>query len=130
MLMSNIYTQTFTVIKSMFSPEIVMKAAYSFVDTLYIHFDEEEDNWLVRLGPKSEALDEKTIRGEFENELLFQAVRLNVYNRTHVVRELLLARAMASTIVDKKGTYEEDEETYSEAELEQMLSNWFDHNDG
>ena len=128
--MSNIYTQTFRVIKSMFSPEIVMKAAYAFVDTLYIHFDEEEDNWIIKIGPKSGELDQEKLRGEFENELLFQAVRLNVYNRTHVVRELLLARAMASTIVDTKDTYEEDEETYSEAELEKILSNWFDRNDG
>ena len=124
--MKNIYKVTFPALKSLFSAEVVLKAAYSLVDQAYIHIDEDEENWQVMIGPKDDGLDTEKLQGEFENELLFQAVRLNVYNRTHAVRELLLARAMASTMIDTKSTYEDEEDSdYSEEEMTGLLSSWF-----
>ena len=46
---------------------------------------------------------------EFENEMLAQAVRYHVYLQTHTIREILMARAMSSTITGSNTELEKDE---------------------
>lgn len=38
--------------KSLFSSENLLKAAYFFVESYYIHFDEEGEDWIVSFTPK------------------------------------------------------------------------------
>ena len=67
--------------------------------------------------------------GEFENELISQAVRWNVYQQTHTLRELLMARAMTSTMIDDNDPMERiagDQADIDENELNSILTNWFD----
>ena len=63
------------------------------------------------------------------NELISQAVRWNVYQQTHTLRELLMARAMTSTMIDDNDPMERiagDQADIDENELNSILTNWFD----
>lgn len=113
--------------KSIYPRIAVLKAAYSFVENAYVHLDESENAWIVSLSPKNGSADVKTLAKEFENELLVQSVRLSVFQQTHVIRELLLARALSSTMVEDNGCVLDEPETdISQAELETILTDWFE----
>ena len=121
--------KSISVRKVIFPPEVLLKAAYSFLDTCYIRFDEDADNWIVQISPKKESSVCDNLANEFENELLSQAVRISVYNRTHSIREILLARAMASTMVDEDdpiSKIQAEQNNMPDGELEKILTDWFD----
>ena len=109
--------------------EALLKASYQFINDYYIHLKTDENNYIVEITPKEEreAVD-STVAERFENELLAAAVRLQVYQQTHVLREVMLGRAMASTVVLDE---EEEDAPLNEAEadssLTDILKDWFDH---
>lgn len=113
---------------ALYPKEAVMKAAYHFIDRCYIHVDICNEDYAVSITPKKGfQLDD--ISGEFENELLAQAVRYYVYQQTHTIREILIARAMSSTI--SGGSYESDSTELPEKvdDLESILMDWFEKNE-
>lgn len=117
--------------KSLFPPEVVLKAAYAFLETDYIHIDEDGAYWVVQMSPKPGTAPENRT-AEFENELLSQAVRFQVFKQTKSIREILLARAMTSTMVDQEdpiGRIQSEQDDISNEELEQILTDWFDKNE-
>ena len=67
---------------------------------------------------------------EFENEILAQSARHEIYLQTKNIRELMLARAVATSVVastEKNAELDtEDEIEYNEDEI---LRDWFDSND-
>ncbi len=108
----------------------LIKAAYAFIHEFYIHLERNDHgNYLVRFTPKTEAAAENVVE-RFENELLAQVVRQHVYRETKNLREIMVARAMASSMI-----VEDDvaDETVAEAEcaekydLEDILTDWFKH---
>lgn len=127
-----IYDYSVAVPKALFPHVVLLKAAYSFLDLLYIHFDETDTAWQVNMTRKSLDTESKNYAEEFENELLAQAVRYDVYLQTHTVRELLVARAMTTTMVDEADPFEKistDEKSVSSEELNEILTDWFKHNE-
>lgn len=120
----------FRVLKSVYPSECVIKAASLFVEKAYIHFDEDDQYWLVELVPKVNAEDDK-LSGEFENELLAEAVRFSVYKRTKNIREIILARAVSSSIINTEDhdSFNVVQEETSEIELNGILTDWFDKNE-
>ena len=114
----------------MFRKDSIIKAAFAFVDKAYIHIEEDDSNWIINMDLKDNIIDSNKIPAEFENELLIQEVRLNVYNKTHILRELLLARALTSTFVDSEDSLERIQcsqvDDIPEDELEHILMDWFD----
>jgi len=89
----------------------------------------EGDYYIVEFTAKEdEETEDSTVVERFENELLAAAVRLCVYQQTHVLREVMLGRAMASTMILDDN---EDETQLYEAEgddaLTDILKDWFDH---
>ena len=66
---------------------------------------------------------------EFENEILAQSARHEIYLQTKNIRELMLARAVATSVVAPKN---EDESSTSESNHEfsedEILKDWFDTN--
>ncbi len=128
----NIYDYSVSVPKTLFSHTVLLKAAYSFIDSLYIHFDETDATWQVNMTRKNTDSEPKDYVADFENELLAQAVRYNVYLQTHTVRELLVARAMTTTMVDEADPFEKistDEKSVSQEELNEILTDWFKRNE-
>lgn len=123
------FNETFKMSKSVYSIESILKAAYFFVDKAYMHIEDVDEDWIVTYTLKPETVPTYALREEFENELIAQQVRQQVYDRTHTLRELLMARAMTSTIIDTQDPIEqiEAEETdISDEELDDILTNWFE----
>lgn len=122
------YQTVANVSKALFPPEVVLKAAYAFLETDYIHIDEDDVYWIVEMSPKR-GIESINRTAEFENELLSQAVRFQVFKQTKSIREILLARAMTSTMVDQADPIQKiqsEQDDISNEELKQILTDWFD----
>ena len=116
--------------KELYSKAALLKAAFSFVDRAYIHLDHDDTHWIISMRAK-QAVDD-ILPADFENEILAQEVRLAVYRKTHSLREILLARAMASSLVsesDPKKQIHEDEASVSDEELSRILKYWYNVNE-
>ena len=112
----------------LYPKEAVLKAAYHFINRCYIHVDVMEEEYIVQLTAKKDIPDDVTAL-EFENELLAQTVRYHVYAQTHTIREILMARAMSSTITGSKTEYEKAKLPENIDNLENILTDWFEKNE-
>ena len=110
--------------KELYPKVVLLKAAYNFTDIAYLHLDADEDYYYVAITPKDGHAE--ITAGEFENEILAQSVRHEVYQNTKNIRELIMARAMATTVLAEKEITDEapeiPETQYSE---EDILKDWF-----
>ena len=105
--------------KDLYSKDSLIKAAYKFIDDFYLHLDCDEKYYYVDIESKEgKLIDEKS----FNNELLIQQTRSIVQERTGKLREMMYARALASTVIEKVDDYYSDED-YNENEI---LVDWFD----
>ena len=109
----------------MYPKEAVLKAAYSFIDNYYIKLYMEEDTYKVEFYPKKDNYASQVVQ-EFENELLAATVRYKVYQRTHVIREVMLARAMASTMIMDEPMEILGSDVEENESLESILKDWYD----
>ena len=112
--------------RELYCKSALIKAAYNFTDIAYLHLDADDQYYYVDIEFK----DQKTTFTEqdFVNEMLTQSVRHEVYQQTKNIRELLLARAMAtSVIVDEELI--EDENSVEEFKEEEILKDWFTVNE-
>lgn len=101
--------------------EVVIKAAFKFLDQAYIHIDKNSDKYIVSITEKDGA--DPITKGEFDNEMLAQSARYVVSIRTKAIREITLGRAMASTLIE-----EESDEGYIEdtTSVDEILKDWFE----
>ncbi len=109
--------------KELYSKTSLIKAAYNFSDRAYLHLDTDDTYYYVEFDLKDEKI--QITKNDFINEMLAQSVRHEVYLQTKNIRELLMARAMAtSVIVDKDSEHDEisSEEQFSE---DAILKDWF-----
>ena len=106
--------------KDVYSKEVLLKAAFSFTNKLYIHLDADENYFLVELGAKNGETDE-SVYCAFENELIAQENRLIIAEKTRNIRELIVARALSSTMINT-GITDTDEEEYN---ADDILQDWF-----
>lgn len=108
--------------KDLYSKMALLKAAYSFVDIAYIHLDTNEKNYIVEITQKEESTID--LKQEFDNEMLTQAIRDTVYKSTKNIRELLVARSLASTVISNFDLTEEPlKDSFKENDI---LKDWFD----
>ncbi len=109
--------------KAIYPKVAVLKASYHLLDRAYVHIDMNEDSYIVFITAKP-SFSDSSLRNEFDNEVLAQSVRYHVYEQTHEIRKLLVARAMASTIINAvPENIVEQENTES---LDDILTDWFD----
>ena len=113
--------------KSLYPKEALLKASYSFIDKAFIHLDADDEYYFVYIEGKT--YDTEVSEKEFENEMLTQSVRHEVYLETKHIRELLLARALATSVVADTDSITSDvsDDKYRE---EDILKDWFSTNDG
>ena len=107
--------------QEIYPKEVLIKAAFKFLDQAYIHIDKDYEKYIVSITEKEDA--PKITQGEFDNEMLAQAARYVISKRTKSIREITLGRAMASTIIE-----EEPENDYIEdnTSVDEILKDWFD----
>lgn len=109
--------------KSLYPKVVLIKSAYSFTDRAYIHLDEIDDYYTVDINFKDE---NEFDCAEFENEMLCQAARYEVYKQTKDLRKLTVARALASTVVNDNI---EEEILEEEIDVDLVLKDWFEENE-
>lgn len=81
--------------------EVIYKAAHVYLDRCYVLLEPaEKDRIRVRLRGKPECTRETflAVVGEFENELLNQALRLKVSKRTEKLRNAIVHSALFSAL--------------------------------
>ena len=113
--------------RELYSKVALIKASYNYSDVAYLHLDADEKYFYVHF----EAKDGKQEPSEkdFLNELLAQSVRHEIYRQTKDIRELLLARALATSVISTDESEKEtdlQEDTFSEDEI---LKDWFLNNE-
>lgn len=110
--------------KDIYPKSALLKSAYNFTDKAYVHIDADECYYIVDIQPK----DGETIDiDDFKNEILAQCVRIDINNKTKSIRELILARALASTIVNEKDNSIDDiEESENNIDIDDILKDWFE----
>lgn len=74
-------------------------------------------------------LKKKNLENAFKNELLAQMIHQTVSKETTVLRELLVARALSSTMIDEGASSDVAESPMTEDaldELDAIAKDWFD----
>ena len=126
------YNLSKRVSKELYPSTVVLKAAYSFLERCYIHIEDDGSDWVISAKLKDETESPEKVMFELENELIAQAVRERVITQTKSIREILMARAMSSTLIDTEDSVkriEEESEGISDEELKSILTSWFDKNE-
>lgn len=108
--------------KEIYDKDVLIKAAYCFLNRAYVHLDTKENYYVVTIHSKQEN-DSCDYENEFENELLAQQARKMIAIRTKNIRELIAARALSSTIVELEDELQEEESAYNSADI---LRDWFE----
>ena len=88
-----------------------------------IFLDADDYYYLVELEMKEG--EQPVMEKEFTNEMVAQSVRHEIYLQTKNIRELMLARAMATTVIaqeDSEQFVSDETDEYSEDEI---LKDWF-----
>lgn len=110
--------------KRIYPLNVLIKSAYNFTDRAYLHLDEDDNNYIVDITFKN---NNKFNYHEFENEMLTQAVRYEIYRQTKDIRTLTVARALASTVVSEPP---DNDDSYDDpVDMSDILKDWFDEND-
>ena len=112
--------------RRVYDRETLLKTAFAFTDDVYIHLDANEEEYIVTMHPKKGNLLEEDITLRFENELIAQQTRRIVANSTKSIREMIVARALASTVVDLSEMNEQEDSDFS---AEEILQDWFEKNE-
>ena len=113
--------------KEIYSLTALIKASYRFTDRAYVRLDATPTHYSVELTPKpnAEPFDER----EFLDEILEESARSIVYRRTKNVRELLVARAVGSSLARIAEPTVDVEEVKERNDLEKeryLLKDWFE----
>ena len=120
--------------KEFYSKEALLKAAYHFTDRAYIYLGVEDNSFFIDFSAKDGIVfDIDKLENEFKNELLAQVIHQTVSKETTALRELLVARALSSTMVDDSAPSDvsTDNETMPAAEQDELnaiAKDWFDEN--
>lgn len=112
--------------KELYTKEALIKAAYHFTSNSYVHLDANEHFYIVDISPKSDNVASE-FENDFKNEILAQMARIVVLKQTGHLRELLLGRALASTIIEP--VIEEQDQLEEDLPLDIILQDWFDENE-
>jgi His-Xaa-Ser system protein HxsD len=94
-------TLTLSLDTALYPRDVLYAAAYVFLDRAYVLLDRDESRFLVHLRGK-QPLDEATLRamaGEFENELLAQALRHRVVKANQRIIDGITALAISGATV-------------------------------
>ncbi len=113
--------------KELYSKVALIKAAYNFTDRAYIHLDADQDYYYVLINAKAENMEPSS--DEFENEILAQCTRHEIYLQTKNIRELMLARAVATSVVAPTVDGEEESMVDTNFSEDEILKDWFEVNE-
>ena len=108
--------------QDLYSKAAIIKAAYHFTDNYYVHLDKDTQYYIVDIRSKGTA-SEDSLQGTFENELLAQTTREEIFKQTHNLRELIMARAFATTVIEDAPV---DNVQSESVDASGVFEDWFD----
>ena len=114
--------------KKIYIKECILKSAYFFSEKYFFYIDEDNNDYIVKIEAKDDKNDE-CIDKEFINEIVSQMVRYNIMIQTKNIRELILGRALATTMINDCSKFENDENNATNTDLNNILIDWFDKYD-
>lgn len=123
----NVFMRQLKYNRELYSKIALIKAAYNFTDRAYLHLDADKSYYYVFISTKDgqpEVTDQ-----EFENEILAQSARHEIYLQTKNIRELMLARAVATSVVAPRDEAEIDSENTHAFSEDEILKDWFEANE-
>lgn len=124
----NVFMRQLKYNRELYSKTALIKAAYNFTDRAYLHLDADKSYYYVSISTKDG--QQEVTNQEFENEILAQSARHEIYLQTKNIRELMLARAVATSVVapreEAAKTDSENTHAFSEDEI---LKDWFEANE-
>lgn len=84
--------------------DAVFQACYTFTDRCFFHFSHKGgEDVVLSMRRKREDGDVDDLIGEFVNELINQRVRIDLFRRTHLLREMIVAQAFTEADLLKPG---------------------------
>lgn len=89
----------FSFSKDLYSKQVLLKTCFHFTDNYYVFLDLADDRFILNIKSKN-GVNNPNIKDEFLNELLAQATRQAVYMETKNIREMMMARAISSSIIE------------------------------
>lgn len=93
-----------TVSRSVYPPDVVIRAAYGFSDRAVAHIDEADaGRWMVRLQPLAGSTALADLGRSFCKELVYQGARALVESETRQIRDLIVAQAFAEVDFPREG---------------------------
>lgn len=114
-------TLEFRYSRELYPKDVLIKAAFHFLDVAYVHLDCTDKEYIVQIRAKSRVeVDEN----EFDNEILSQLARHTILEQTKEVRTLTLARALGSSVVMR--SEENDEIMQDSIPADSILKDWFE----
>jgi len=82
---------------ALFSDEIAMKAAYTFLDRAYFFFKKDGNNTIVQIHPKDgQRWSSETFTHEYSDELLATLLRYKLEKDNKEIRETIVKKALMS----------------------------------
>ena len=107
-----------------YSKTAMLKATYHFTDMAYLHLDMVDGYYVVDIVAKDDYIIDEN---ELKNEMLAQMVREMIFFQTKDIREISLARALASSAIEE----ERNQELVSSnsVEINDILKDWFELNE-
>lgn len=111
--------------KLLYNKEPIFKAAYNFINNYHFFIDSDKDNYIVEISSKSDVLNDE-IKNNFVDEVIVQSTRYQIMIETKNVRELILGRALASTMITDVDTGFIDDKSLI---ADDILKDWFEVND-
>lgn len=110
--------------------EIIYSAAYVFLDKAYVLLDGNPESEIkITLTPKSET-DLKQLGGEFLNELINYADYNKRAEKTKIIREMLLQRALVTNDSNVLDNYTDDADLLEEIENLEEDDDYLDDPEG
>ncbi|MDD4996427.1 MAG: His-Xaa-Ser system protein HxsD [Patescibacteria group bacterium] len=91
--------------------EAIYQTCNIFLDRAYIFLDSKSSGKIEVFLKSKEKISEKqlsSLRGEFLNELLNSALRLEIAKRNKNIREAIIGQALLSASNDEKSNFQDD----------------------
>lgn len=124
----NVFMRQLKYNRELYSKTALIKAAYNFTDRAYLHLDADKSYYYVSISTKDG--QQEVTNQEFENEILAQSARHEIYLQTKNIRELMLARAVAtSDVAPREEVVKTDSENTHAFSEDEILKDWFEANE-
>ena len=108
--------------KGVYGKIVMLKTANAFTDRAYVHLSQTPDNWIISLTPKEGIFLND---GDFENELISQQLRYELIQSSSELRTILIARAMASTVVVENDSDPDQSTEAVVTDEDDILKEWY-----